>query len=126
MFDWQVIMSVHKNDRPRRMSIHTIASVVNRDPLEVLEEMEKSGLCAGFQCYSIGRSPVFYLKEFQKQSVTTDIFKTAREWLIKYPIEKVRGFSHSSTPLAMSIPFEKADADYEKELQQKLAEFRAK
>ena len=126
MFDWQVIMSVHKNDRPRRMSIHTIASVVNRDPLEVLEEMEKSGLCAGFQCHSIGKSPVFYLKEFQSQVSIPDIFEIAREWLVKYPIEKVRGFAHSHDTCAMSVPFEKADAEYEKELQQKLAEFRTK
>ena len=136
MFDWQVIMShafSHKaaygnRNRPRRMSIHTIASVVGRDPLDVLKEMEKSDLCLGYCCPDVGGAPIFYLKKLRgimTDTPTQNAFNLARDWIIKYPIDKVKGFKrHAGANFAMSTPFDTEDGDYEKELQQKLAEFR--
>ena len=135
-YDWQVIMSHPYNhkagygnrNRPRRMSIHTIASVVNRDPLEVLEEMEKSDLCLGYPCPDVGGAPIFYLKELRgimTDTPTQNAFQLAKEWLVKYPITTTKGFQrHAGTKFAMSTPFDTEDSAYEKELNQKLVEFR--
>ena len=136
MFDWEVAMSHvfnHKQgygnrNRPRRMSVHTIASVVGRDPLVVLKEMEESDLCLGYPCPDVRGAPIFYLKELRgimTDTPTQNAFKLAKDWLIKYPIDKIKGFKrHGGGNFTMSTPFDEEDAEYEKELQQKLAEFR--
>lgn len=137
-FDWEILMSYifqhtegygNKN-RPRRMSIHTIATMVGRNPLVILKEMEKSNLCLGYQCPDVGGACIFYLKELKSimtDTPTKNAFNVAREQLKKWPIDKVKGFKrHSSNgDPTMPVPFDEKDAEYEKQLKIKLAEFRA-
>lgn len=136
-YDWQVVMSFvynHKEgygnkNRPRRMSIHSIAAVCERDPNVILNEMEKSDAVLGYCCPDVGESPIFYLKELRgimTDTPTANAFKTAAEWLVKYPFPKYQGFQRhvDKDKFAMACPFDEADADYEKQLRANLAEWR--
>lgn len=105
-FDWQAVLRVKNpggeegwsKGRPRRLSIHTIATVVGRDALEVLEEMKASELVEGYICPDVN-TPIFFLKEMSGAPgmITggTDkakVWERAKEWLEKYPLSKVKGF----------------------------------
>ena len=61
---WEVMLSVvnPKNKRPRRTSLHTIATVIGaKDPLKLAKEMKASKKVCGYVCPDV-QTPIFYLE----------------------------------------------------------------
>lgn len=132
-FDWQVVLScLFDGVRPRRFSIHTIATMCERDPLVILDEMEKSGKVFGFYCYTV-KTPVFVLNTMKQVmgygswdvSEPTAFIK-AKEQLEAFPFPKYKGFYRygGADPVVMECPFEPDDKDYEEKVRKELAEWR--
>lgn len=136
-YDWHIVMSTQYPSmwgfpiKPKSLSIHTIATLVNRDPLVVLEEMENSGLCKGMFCNNVN-SPVFWLREFNKIGWITELevvsaFKRAREYISKYPINEVKGFKFdkffSVDNKTMTVPFDESDKSYQEKIEIRLKEY---
>lgn len=125
--DWEVMMSVINpvvgdfgSGRPRRTSVHTIAAVVGRDALTILEEMKASGKVVGYVCPDV-RTPIFYLSELSGLPNMIDTrneqcWDAARQKIKDFPPEKVKGFKRfaggSDANYAMDVPYEAADKPY--------------
>lgn len=65
---WEIMMEVMCPNikRPRRTSLHTIATVLGHpDPLALAKEMQDSGKVLGYVCPDV-KTPVFYLKKLRK------------------------------------------------------------
>lgn len=134
MPDWEVVMRVinPKNKRPRRCSLHTLAHVTGRDPLELAKEMQESKKVLGYRCPDV-QTLIFYLVDLCKLPGMIDT-RDAKVWtkvpalLEEYPYPKVKGFRRFAKSTwtggtwgkgtqvkessGMESPFEYEDRDY--------------
>lgn len=113
--------------RPRRWSLHALASLLGREPIGLLKEMGESGLVLGYRCPDVGGAAIFYLKELRNVPGMIDtpdskIFNLPgpiNDVLAKYPFPEVQGFrrfSRAGQGAGMPTPFDpldKGDAIYE-------------
>jgi len=106
---WEVMLGVinPKNKRPRRTSLHTIATVIGaKDPLKLAKEMKASKKVVGYVCPDV-KTPIFYLKSMIDHPGMIDT-RDSRVWgkwrypdagaisladfVKKNPYPKVKGF----------------------------------
>jgi hypothetical protein len=127
---WEVVMSTMcpKIKRPRRTSLHTLATVLGHpDPLTLAKEMEKSGKVLGYVCPDV-QTPIFYLDALKKHPgmINTPNNKVWGDWgwatagassLAEFfkvnPYPKIKGFRRfaGSAGYAMEVPYEAEDYD---------------
>lgn len=106
--DWKVVLETYdpkcfsygaseaSGGRPRRDSLHMIASCVNRDPLVIAKEMEASGEVCGYICPDV-QTPIFYLDSLSKKPGMIDtrdagVWKKIPDFVKNHPFPAVRGF----------------------------------
>ncbi len=69
MRPWEVVLNVFcpKIKRPRRTSLHTLATVIGHpDPIKLAEELKKSDKVVGYVCPDV-KTPIFYLKSLAQK-----------------------------------------------------------
>lgn len=133
--DWEVVLNCinPKSTRPRRMSLHTLASVTGRtDIMELAKELEASGKVVGYRCPDV-QALIFYLKDLCKLPGMIDtrnagVWKMVPDFIKEHPFPKVKGFKRfagaqwtggtygkgeyiRNSP-AMEFPFEPEDFPY--------------
>lgn len=127
---WEIMLNVMcpKIKRPRRTSLHTLATVLGHpDPLALAKELEKSGKVVGYVCPDV-RTPIFYLKSLSthpgmidtrnasiwgKWSYPSQGCSSLKEFFEKNPYPKIKGFKRfANGTSAMEVPYEKDDYEY--------------
>lgn len=97
--DWFIVLGVLDplKKRPRRTSLHTLATVTGRDDCKALaKEMEESGLVVGYRCPDV-RTLIFYRKDMISCPGMIDtrdakVFTMIDAILTEYPFPANRGF----------------------------------
>lgn len=99
---WEVIMSTYHPgiNRPRRTSIHTIATIMGlqskKELLALAKEMQESGKVLGYRCPDV-HCLIFYLKELRSipgmiDTANANVWNTVESFLEEAPFPKVKGF----------------------------------
>lgn len=106
---WEVMLGVinPENNRPRRTSLHTIATMIGaKDPLKLAKEMKASNKVVGYVCPDVN-TPIFYLKSMVKRGGMIDSREpcvwgewdyvaagaaSLQDFFKKNPYPKVKGF----------------------------------
>lgn len=133
--DWEVALSVvcPKIKRPRRTSLHTLATVLGRTNIfELAKEMEQSGKVLGYKCPDV-QCLIFYLNDMIKCPGMIDtrdakVWSQVEKFCTENPLETVKGFKRfaqgtwtSGKPgygeyirgnSQMNVPYEEADLEY--------------
>lgn len=100
---WEVVLNVMcpKIGRPRRTSLHTLATVIGHpDPLKLGKELEKSGKVVGYVCPDV-KTPIFYLKSLATHPGMIDtrdsgIWGKLSAFFEKHPYPATQGFKRFS------------------------------
>lgn len=133
--DWKVVMSINHPSlqRPRFLSLHTIAALTGRNDLpKLIEEMREScEVCITF-CSTV-KAPVFHLRsmDFHGNNNEPKQWNQLDNFLKKYPYPKYKGFKacepiwssgvygmgrYTTPDTAMEEPFVRYDYPYAKKM----------
>lgn len=139
--DWEVMMSVLNIDgRPRRTSLHTLASMLGRtDLLKLAEEMQASGKVVGFYCGTV-QCPVFFLRSMRdrpgmSQVIDNNIWGdwpypqggvSSLKTFIEANPSNIKGFKRyawrGNSRWLLKAPYESDDLTYAKKIRSALVE----
>lgn len=141
--DWEVALSVvcPKIKRPRRTSLHTLATVLGRkDILGLAKELEDSGKVVGYRCPDV-RCLIFYLKNMTDRPGMIDtrdanVWGKVKAFCEENPLATVKGFkrfaqgtwsggsygvgTYIEAKSAMNTPYEEADFPYAQKIIEEL------
>lgn len=138
--DWEVALSVvcPKKKRPRRTSLHTLATILGRtDIVALAKEMEASGKVVGYRCPDV-KCLIFYLKSMIDRPGMIDtrdsnVWKTVEPFLVEQPWPAVKGFKRfanggtwsgggygqgkfTADSSGMPVPYEEEDWDLARDI----------
>lgn len=133
---WEVVLETidpkgKSGVRPRRMSLHTLSTILGlktREEVEELaKELQKSGKVLGYRCPDV-KTLIFYLERYAKNGTVIEqdgqkltlsgmidtrnarVWDMVKENLDTYPYPQVRGFKRfAGEKNAMPYPFEPDD-----------------
>jgi hypothetical protein len=133
--DWEVALSVvcPKIKRPRRTSLHTLATILGRKAILALaKELQASDKVVGYRCPDV-QCLIFYLKDMTKCPGMIDtrdakVWEKVEPFCKENPLTKVKGFkrfaqgtwsggsygvgTYEKGSSAMSVPYEPDDFEY--------------
>ncbi len=136
---WEIMLNVMSPTikRPRRTSLHTLATVIgHKDPLKLAKEMKKSDKVVGYVCPDV-KTPIFYLKSLANHPGMIDtrdskVWGKLEAFIKKHPYPAVKGFKRFASPTwsggsygkgkfiagksAMDVPYETGDYAYANEV----------
>lgn len=114
---WEVMMRVinPKSTRPRRTSLHTIATMIgHNDILALAKEIQDSGKVVGYRCPDVS-ALIFYLIDLCKlpgmiDTRRGDVWGMVPAFLKEQPFPKIKGFKRfANGNSGMTFPYEKED-----------------